>query len=52
MSTQIATILVRSPDICGGRLRIEGTRMTVNQIVVCYKHGLSAEEIADSVPPT
>jgi uncharacterized protein (DUF433 family) len=47
MSTEIETLLVSSPDVCGGRLRIEGTRITVNQIAVCYKQGLSPEEIAD-----
>ena len=50
MSTQIATLLVQTGDICGGRLRIEGTRLTVNQIVACYKLGLSPEEIADEYP--
>ena len=50
MSTQITTLLARSPDICGGRLRIDGTRITVNQIVVWYKHGSSPEEIADQYP--
>ncbi len=32
MSTFLDTNLVRTPDTCGGRLRIDGTRMTVNQI--------------------
>jgi uncharacterized protein (DUF433 family) len=50
MSTQITRLLVQTADICGGRLRIEGTRLTVNQIVVCYKLGLSPEEIADQYP--
>jgi uncharacterized protein (DUF433 family) len=50
MSTEISTLLVRSPDVCGGRLRINGTRMTVNQLVVCYKLGYSPEEIADQYP--
>ena len=50
MSTEIATILVSSPDVCGGRLRIEGTRITVNQIVTLYKQGYNAEEIADQYP--
>ena len=27
MSTEIATLLVRSPDTCGGHVRIEGTRI-------------------------
>lgn len=50
MSTQIDTLLVSSPEVCGGRLRIQGTRITVNQIVVWYKQGYSAEEIADQYP--
>jgi uncharacterized protein (DUF433 family) len=50
MSTQINTLLVSSPDVCGGHLRIEGTRMTVNQIVTLYKQGYAAEEIADQYP--
>jgi uncharacterized protein (DUF433 family) len=50
MSTEIASLLVRSPDICGGRLRIEGTRITINQMAVWYKEGSSPEEIADQYP--
>lgn len=50
MSTQIGTLLVRTPEICGGQLRVEGTRITVNQIVVWYKQGYSPEEIADQYP--
>ncbi len=50
MSTQISKLLVSSPDVCDGRLRIEGTRITVNQIVVLYKQGYSPEEIADQYP--
>ena len=51
MSTKIGTFLVSSPDVCGGRLRIEGTRITVNQIVVLYKRGHNAEDIAGEYPP-
>ena len=50
MSTEIGTLLVSSPEVCGGRLRIEGTRITVNQIVVCYKQGYSPEEIVGQYP--
>src|SRR5882762_6723111 len=50
MSTEIFTLLVSSPDVCGGRLRINGTRITVNQIVTLYKQGSNAEEIADQYP--
>lgn len=50
MSTEIASLLVRSPDICGGRLRIDGTRITVNQMAAWYKEGSSPEEIAAQYP--
>ena len=50
MSTAIDTLLSHSPGICGGRVRIDGTRMTVHQIATCYQHGLTAEEIVDQYP--
>ena len=50
MSTPIGTLLVSSPEVSGGRLRLEGTRITVNQIVVWYKQGYNPEEIADQYP--
>ena len=50
MPTILATSLVRTPDICGGRLRIDGTRMTVNQIVALHKQGLSADDIVAQYP--
>jgi uncharacterized protein (DUF433 family) len=52
MPTAIETMLVRSPDVCGGRLRLDGTRITVHQIVTWYKQGYSPEEIADQYPHT
>lgn len=50
MSTAIDPLLTRTPNICGGRLRINGTRITVNQITSLYKRGLAAEDIADQYP--
>jgi uncharacterized protein (DUF433 family) len=50
MPTVLQTTLVRTPGICGGRLRIDGTRMTVNQIVTLYKQGSSAEGIVEQYP--
>lgn len=50
MPTVLETSLVRTPGICGGRLRIDGTRMTVNQIVTLSKQGLSAQEIVEQYP--
>jgi uncharacterized protein (DUF433 family) len=50
MSTEIGTLLVSAPDVCGGRLRINGMRITVNEIVVWYKQGYGPEEITDQYP--
>lgn len=46
----IDSLLVQSSNICGGKLRIEGTRITVNQIVVCYKQGHNPEDITELYP--
>jgi uncharacterized protein (DUF433 family) len=43
----LGVTLVRSPDVCGGKLRIDGTRMTVNQVVTLHQQGLTAEEIVE-----
>jgi uncharacterized protein (DUF433 family) len=43
--TDIGTLIVRSPDIRGGRPRIVGTGVTVRRIVGWFKLGLSPEEI-------
>lgn len=50
MIAEMVSSLVSTPDVCGGRLRIEGTRVTLNQIVTLYKQGFSAEDIADQYP--
>ncbi len=42
----IGTLIIRSPDVRGGRPRIAGTGVTVRRIVGWYKLGLSPEEIA------
>jgi uncharacterized protein (DUF433 family) len=47
---QLDAMLVRTPSMCGGRLRIDGTRVTVLQIVTLYKRGETAEEIAENFP--
>jgi len=46
----MATVLVRTPGVCGGRLRIDGTRMTVNQIVTLHKQGLTVPQIVETYP--
>lgn len=49
VSTEIGTLIVRSPDVRGGRPRIAGTGVTVQRVVGWYKLGLSPEEIADQI---
>ncbi|NMF56774.1 DUF433 domain-containing protein [Pseudanabaena yagii] len=44
----IGTFIVRSPDICGDRPRIAGTRITVGRIATLWKQGLTPEEIAEN----
>jgi uncharacterized protein (DUF433 family) len=46
MSVEIGSFIVRTPGTVGGRPRIAGTRVTVRSIAICYKQGLSPEEIA------
>ena len=48
-TVDIGTLIVCTPDICGGRPRIAGTGVTVQRIVGWYKLGLSPEEIARRV---
>ncbi len=45
--TDIGLLIVRTPEIRGGRPRIAGTGVTVRRIVGWYKLGFSPEEIAD-----
>ena len=49
-AVQLDSMLTSTPGVCGGRLRIEGTRVTVLQIVTLYKRGESPEEIAQNFP--
>ena len=50
MSVALDSILVRTPEVCGGHLRIDGTRITVERIAVLYKQGQSAEQIVETYP--
>ena len=50
MTVVLDTMLVRTPGICGGRIRINGTRITVHRIAVLYKQGQTAEEITRTYP--
>jgi uncharacterized protein (DUF433 family) len=46
----IGTLIVRSPETCGNRPRIVGTRMTVGRIATLWQQGLTAEEIHSEYP--
>lgn len=48
-SIDIGTLIVRSPEVRGGRPCIAGPGVTVRRVVVWYKLGLSPEEIANQI---
>ena len=50
MPVTLDTMLVTTADTCGGRIRIEGTRITVHRIATLYRQGQSAEDIAVTYP--
>ena len=50
MSVVLDSMLVRTPGVCGGRIRIDGTRITVHRIATLYKQGQTAEDIAQTYP--
>jgi uncharacterized protein (DUF433 family) len=52
MSTviDIATLITRSPQTCGNRPRIAGTRITVGRIATLWKQGVTPEEMIDNWP--
>jgi uncharacterized protein (DUF433 family) len=36
--------------VCGGLIRIDGTRITVHRVATLYKQGQTAEDIAQTYP--
>ena len=46
----IGALIVRTPEVRGGRPRVAGTGVTVRRIVGWYKLGLSPEEIVAEIP--
>ena len=45
-ATDIGTLVTCSPEIGNGRPFIAGTRTSIRRVVVLYKQGATAEEIA------
>lgn len=43
----IGSLIVSTPDVCGGRPRIDGSRITVQYIVNEIKAGVTPEEILE-----
>jgi uncharacterized protein (DUF433 family) len=50
MAVQLDSMLEQSPDVCGGRLRVVGTRITVEHIAALDKQGQSAHAIVENCP--
>jgi uncharacterized protein (DUF433 family) len=46
-ATDIGSLIAETPGVRGGRPRIAHTGVSVRRIAVCYRMGLTAEEIAD-----
>lgn len=41
----IGTLIIKTPAVCGGRPRIAGTRITIQNIAINFNAGMSSEEI-------
>ncbi len=50
MPVQLDSMLEQSSEVCGGQLRIAGTRITVLQIAALDKQGQSAATILENCP--
>ncbi|VAW30490.1 hypothetical protein MNBD_CHLOROFLEXI01-4784 [hydrothermal vent metagenome] len=50
MPVTLDAMLIKTPGVCGGKLRIDGTRITVHRIATLYKQGQTAEGIAQTYP--
>jgi uncharacterized protein (DUF433 family) len=48
--TDIGTLIVRTPNTCGGRPRIAGHRLSVHNIAIDFNAGMKPEDILDQRP--
>jgi uncharacterized protein (DUF433 family) len=48
MPVTLEEMLVETPGICGGKLRINGTRITVERVAAMTEQGYSAQQILES----
>ncbi len=49
-AVEIGTLIVRTPGTCGGRPRIAGTRITVENIAIDFNAGMTPQQIIDERP--
>ena len=49
-TVNIDRLIVSTPDVCGGRPRIDGSRITVQYIINEIKSGVTPEEILENKP--
>ena len=49
-AVQLDSMLTSTPGVCGGKLCIAGTRVTVLQVVTLYKRGETPEEMSLNFP--
>ena len=50
MSITLSEMLAQTAGVCGGLMRIDGTRITVHRIATLYKQGQGPEEILQTYP--
>lgn len=48
--TSLGSLIISTPDVCGGKPRVRGHRVPVHRIAGWWQLGLSVEEIADQHP--
>lgn len=49
-AVEIGTLIVRTPGTCGGRPRIAGTRIAVENIAIDFNAGMTPQQIIDERP--
>jgi uncharacterized protein (DUF433 family) len=49
-TVDIGTLIVSTPDTCGGRPRLAKTRISVENIAIDFNAGLTPEQIIDKKP--
>ena len=49
-TVNINRLIVSTPDVCGGRSRIDGSRITIQYIINEIKAGSTPEEIIEDKP--